>query len=796
MKHLISIWTLLLLALPIRAVETILLGNVHDGPTGSPLANVQIYFRGTKVGTTTDSTGFFFLRVDMQQKAKLVVKMLGYKKQEYDILPGQSAGMEVFLEEKINALAEVTALPSDEDAFRLMQAARQNKAANAALSSKPLPAHTHYYLSDIRPKLLERKMWQRYASQMLLQSDSSYLMPLPDEGYKQFVLPLPEHLSFYDNTLSLGEVSLLSPLAGSGNAFYRYGLLDSTVVQYGPLREKHYRIRFVPRNPFNPTLEGALELDSATYALRRVQAVIPRETNINYLTGLHYNASYAPNGQLLDEHLSAIWEVNAKRDTSHLFPSLLAVRDAATSQPVTLPDTLVGADSTANRYLAERLAEPVVLPSDSVRLAIQDDLTQRPFFRFARWVGYTAYTGYIPTGTWLEVGNITDIFKYTAVEHLHLGLPFRTGEALWKHVSLGAYIGYGWRDRGIKYKAELQATLPTPMRHLVGVAVSDNYVYSEVSPIEQFKNENGISHSDLLFTSYILNGVSYASRGFQTEARRRECRLYSENEWLRGNGAIPGIETFLSAQIGHQGYDDPLAYSRYADLPSYRYASMRAILRLGWHEKNTDFYMLRRRRYSRYPTLWVATEVGSYHLDKAESYQTYGKFDLMLRHDVNLGVAGRLHYIAQAGIVLGAVPYTLLEIFNGNRGVTYSPDRFTLMNNYQYAADRYLALQMHYDGRGVLFNQIPGIRYLRLHELLEAKLAWGGLSNKHQQVLDFPRWNGSTTLAAPHIPYVELGCGLGNILGVGELMFVWRLTNRNDISADKWGVRFRIHLGL
>ena len=122
------------------------------------------------------------------------------------------------------------------------------------------------------------------------------------------------------------------------------------------------------------------------------------------------------------------------------------------------------------------------------------------------------------------------------------------------------------------------------------------------------------------------------------------------------------------------------------------------------------------------------------------------------------------------------------------------------MNTYQYAADQYIALHTLWDGKGILFNLIPGIRYLRLRELVEFKVAYGGLRNNHQSVILFPTTStyqsAYSHLSAPTIPYVELGVGIGNILRLGEVYSIWRLTHINDPASPYWCMRFRLKLGL
>ena len=179
------------------------------------------------------------------------------------------------------------------------------------------------------------------------------------------------------------------------------------------------------------------------------------------------------------------------------------------------------------------------------------------------------------------------------------------------------------------------------------------------------------------------------------------------------------------------------------------------------------------------------------------SYRMYGKLQLMLRHKLDLGMGGELNYLLQAGVVLGKVPYPLLHHFVANQTHTFDLYRFSLMNNYQYAADQFVALHAHWNGKGVLFNLIPGVRYARLRELVELKVAYGGLRQDHQSVLAFPTTQtGHNTLQAPTIPYVEMGVGIGNILRIGELYGVFRLTQLQDLTTPWWAIRFRLHLGM
>ena len=81
------------------------------------------------------------------------------------------------------------------------------------------------------------------------------------------------------------------------------------------------------------------------------------------------------------------------------------------------------------------------------------------------------------------------------------------------------------------------------------------------------------------------------------------------------------------------------------------------------------------------------------------------------------------------------------------------------------------------------------------------KVAYGGQRNNHQSVVAYPTLSEHTPqdyklLSAPTVPYVELGVGIGNILRIGEVYGIWRVTHLDDPYSPWWCVRFRLQLGM
>ena len=81
----------------LNAVETIIVGEIVNETTGEAIPNVNVHFRGTKIGTTSDENGSYALRVDMNAKSQLVFSAVGYYTQRFDIEPGTMAGLQVAL---------------------------------------------------------------------------------------------------------------------------------------------------------------------------------------------------------------------------------------------------------------------------------------------------------------------------------------------------------------------------------------------------------------------------------------------------------------------------------------------------------------------------------------------------------------------------------------------------------------------------------------------------------------------------------------------------------------------------
>lgn len=773
----------------LRAQETIVVGEVYDANTGEPLSNVNIYLQGTQEGTTTNAEGMFLLREELERARTMVVSAVGYHTERFKIEPHTQSGIDIALREKVGTLAEVFVVPNENPALALMEKVRARRAANRRMVAEDAATgSTALYVSDIQSRNLKRNLWKSLQSGMIQQEDSSYLVPLywrqqttdtvREEAtlltvtdYQLLLGQIPSTFDFYANSMPFLSTSMLSPLAASGNTYYTYFLVDSVWVG----EEKRYQVRFKTKNPFYATFNGEMMIDSATCALRSIEVKMPAQTSINYLKGLSVRQTFTVDNQLRDEQVNMLMDFAVKaplgNDTTHIFPTLLLTRGTK----------LQHEENTPQNYAPEQ--DDMILPA-------LDSLNNTPLFKTAKLLAYVVQTGCIPTSKYVEIGKVHHVFKLSKFEGLRVGIPLRTTDDLWKNVCLEAMVAYGMGDRAWKGFGQINVALPTERRHTMFLRYADEYMYADVDDFSEYLRENIVFNKQINIVTRLMQSLTFnPDYYYNTMSRRCEARLQFSDEWNSY------LETQAYVKLGRMGYGEPT--SRYNAQPSFSYSTIGASARISFNERKVDTYFERRHIYNHLPVIYLGAELGSYRMDDMSSYRMYGNLQLMVRHDVDLGMGGELDYLVQAGLVFGRVPYPLLYHFAGNQTHTFEPHRFSLMNNYQYAADQYVALQAHWNGKGVLFNLIPGVRYLRLRELVELKMAYGGLRQDHQQVLTFPTTQtGHGTMRAMQVPYVEMGVGIGNILRIGEVYGVFRLTQINDPASPWWAVRFRLHLAM
>jgi hypothetical protein len=109
----------------------------------------------------------------------------------------------------------------------------------------------------------------------------------------------------------------------------------------------------------------------------------------------------------------------------------------------------------------------------------------------------------------------------------------------------------------------------------------------------------------------------------------------------------------------------------------------------------------------------------------------------------------------------------------------------------EYVHDKYLHAYLEYHLNGFVFNRLPLLKRIGLREVLSAKTMIGSLSDKHQQIVEFP-----LSISQMANPYIELGAGVENIFRLFRVEAVWRVNNKSLLGAPTFGLRVKFEIKL
>jgi len=139
----------------------------------------------------------------------------------------------------------------------------------------------------------------------------------------------------------------------------------------------------------------------------------------------------------------------------------------------------------------------------------------------------------------------------------------------------------------------------------------------------------------------------------------------------------------------------------------------------------------------------------------------------------------------------GKLPYTMLDIPRGNETLGYYSYDFNMLNYLEYVHDKYLHAYVEYHLNGFLFNRVPLLKRIGLREVFSAKGMIGSLSDKNQQIVEFP-----VNMTKLSNPYIEAGAGVENILRFFRVEAVWRVRPQSVQGAPNFGLRATFHFKL
>jgi hypothetical protein len=598
---------------------------------------------------------------------------------------------------------------------------------------------------------------------------------------------LYEDIDIYSNPIEAFTMQFTSPIADLAPTFYMYFIRDTVLIDGEPLVQLYY----TPRNPEDLLFRGTLYITlDGNYAVRMAELGVSQHINLNYAREFRISLNFEKDST--DRYHLASSDMLALLSPFPKSIGLVGERIVRYGKFKTdaLPDSLfsgvpvdsnVLADSRADSFWITQRPDPLT-SSEARTYANTDSLVKmRSYHRLMDYA--TAFTaGYKSVGKF-DVGPIGSFWTFNPVEGQRLKFGGRTSTRLSTRWYGESYIAYGFKDQRWKYFLSASYALNhksiyTYPLHFIQVSWLDD--------ARALGQENAFAVANNFFTSF--------SRGDNSKwLYNRILRLTYIREFANHLSWSVGLKYWQQQPTGSLYY----IYKDQADQPDTvrQITTGEASVTLRWapHEQFLQNKSGRYNVVNRYPIITLQYGKGIQGLFGGEF--NYDALRLRVYKRCYISPLGYSDVSLDAGLLSGNLPFPLLVIHPGNQSYFYSQSAYNLMNVGEFVSDHYAGLNIDHFFNGFFFNKVPGLKRLRLREVVAGKILYGGLTAENNPALNpqqmkFPTTNGVTsTYALGGKPYVEGSIGLYNILTIFRVDLVKRFTYLEHPNASGWGVR-------
>ncbi|MCZ4693322.1 carboxypeptidase-like regulatory domain-containing protein [Ancylomarina euxinus] len=807
---------------PVFAQVTKLRGKVIDADTQEPLPFVNIAFKGTTIGTTTDFDGNYFLETRTPTDS-LHISFVGYKGRAFKVLKGTFQTLDIELHSEAVSLQEIRILPGENPAHILLRKiiARKKKNNPSRLESYQYETYTKMEMDlnnigeDFKNKKIMRQFQfvfdyvdtsvvtgKSYLPVFITESLSDYYYrkspKLEREVIKasqmsgiednaslaQFTGQLHQNINIYDNFIDLFNKGFVSPIADGGLSYYKYYLTDSAYRD----GNWSYHMSFKPKRKLDPCFVGDFWVADTTFAIDIMKMRITKDVNLNWVKDLVSTNEYQKLNDstwfLKKQNLFVDFMLTDRDSTSQMGffgRKTISYRDVKLNVPIRKEivklenNVIVNDDALGKEATYWDNARPFKLSKrESGIYAMVDSIQNVPLYRNIIDIIQTFVTGYYTKGNF-EYGPYYKLYSFNEIEGNRFMFGGRTSNDFSTKVMYNAHLAYGDKDNRLKYGLGFLYMINKLPRETFGMQWKHD--------IHQLgKSPNAFTEGNILASLLKRNPNNKLTMLNQFEA-------HYEKEWFQG---FMNTLKFRYRDIS----PTPIVpfVSPNGDLPIAGIKASEIELRTRW-TRNEKVVMGEFERVhfggpvpivNLYLTMGVKNLLGSNH--------EYFKADLSVDHTLELQPLGKLRYLATASKLFGKVPYPLLSLHEGNETYAFDPYAFNMMNYFEFASDQYVSLSLEHHFHGFILNRIPLFKKLKWRSVVTAKGLWGTLSDKNNGALT----NSEAKMIFPaglsdvKDPYFEASVGIENIFKFFRVDAMWRLNhlepNPNQ-DFEEFGIR-------
>lgn len=603
-------------------------------------------------------------------------------------------------------------------------------------------------------------------------------------------------IDIFDNSVVILKNHFVSPLSNLAPDFYKFYITDT--LQLDSIR--CIELSFVPRNSNSLGFTGKMyvEDNDETPFVHRVEMNVPRDINLNFVQRLFIfqNFKRGEQGTRLKSSEEVIAEIK-------LFPGIPDVyvekrthfNDFSFEKPLNADSVFSAAtENEALNNVSERDSSfwqgvrYIPLGANELKTSnMMSRLRSDKFYKVLEFFLRFSDNPYISTGpqSKFDIGPLGRFVSHNYVEGLRLYAGGLTTANLNKHLFSRGYVAYGTKDEKWKYNAELEWSFNKKRYH------------SQEFPVHSI----GISYGydvDMLGQKYDDLGLNAFFISIQ---RKNDYQItYRNHAALTYTLELPNnfsVVADISNTIQHSTRWMTFVTASGTPFDKYKETSFGIKLRYSPGEKVHQAKSGRLRINEDAPIFELAHTYAPSNLF-GNNFRI-NKTELGYRQRFWLSAFGKIDLMIKGGHVWSKSPYPDLYLPPSNLSYALQPGTFSLLNPMEFVNDSYAQFNFTYKANGILFNYIPLLKKLKLREMLTFSGLFGHLSKKNDPMYNpdtfiFPAISQTQKMSGR--PYLECSVGIGNILKVLRLDYVWRLTYLQNPGIDRHGLRFSLHFSF
>jgi Family of unknown function (DUF5686)/CarboxypepD_reg-like domain len=737
--------------LTINTQAQIIEGQVFDANTKIPIPFATVSIKNTTKGVITDEFGKFKININ-NNNSILQVTSLGYFAKS---IPAQSS-TEIYLEEQENLLNEVS-IYFVNPAHRIIENTIKNKIFNDP--EKLLSFKYNQYNKSVVTALTDSLKYDKKLGKILINNDlyinesiskRSFLRPNLSkeiiEGSKTSgskttlftsLSPLLQQFGFYRDYIqfqgrSIHEMfSLVNPLADGATKRYDFTLSQTIINQAG---DSTFVVEFEPntKSKFSG-LKGVLHIHSNDFALQYVEAEPADRGSLHFKLEQYYSLIEGTN-QWFPTELNIEWlfsefkiggqnirfniksllsniEINPRLAVTDFDQEVLVIKQDAIYKNEAYwqsnrPDSLSFREK--NTYLYHQ------------QLPISKKIKQNIVLNASEW--YTS--GMIPIHKKLDL-SIQNLFDANIYEGFRPTFNILTNDNFSKLIRLDAKLGYGFKDKALKYEARLRLSFLEKYKGKLNLSYRNDI--SEPGNVQYFIWNSPQIPYELIRTFQIARADSLNQ--WKAEINFRAMKYATFSVAITSETRNPTYAYKFHNPM-HDPQNEMMDFFHTTELSfGVRYAFGEQFSQIGRGSIITAI-----------PSPTIALNLIEGQMHYPEGNVSYTKLNTKIEYNLKNPSLGDTYINFTASKIFGNLPYPYL--YNGRGGkaengnLIWVANHFNTMGLYEFTSDQYANLFLTHSFGTLLFK--PNSHWFQPEVSLFQGLAIGSLSNKsNHEYLNF-----------------------------------------------------------